>query len=274
MTQLLGQTIAARQAVAGGDICAAYRATLSDGRTVFFKTAAAPANFFAAEAAGLDALRGAGALAVPEVLEVAEDRLVLEWMAPGARTAAFWERLGRGLAELHRATQQSRHGFYRSGYLGRTPQPNPWHPDGATFWADARLGHQRALVRQDGHATPALERAFDAVLARLPALVPSEPACLLHGDLWSGNVLARADEAPVLIDPAVHYSYREADLAMTRLFGGFDARFYAAYDEAWPLDAGWGARHDLFAAYHLLNHLHLFGRSYYDGALRALQRYA
>ncbi|HUP43131.1 MAG TPA: fructosamine kinase family protein, partial [Thermoanaerobaculia bacterium] len=120
-----------------------------------------------------------------------------------------------------------------------------------------------------------LDRLGERLLGRLGDWLdlPEEPACLLHGDLWSGNYLADEAGDPVLIDPAAYYGHREADLAMTELFGSFDSSFYAAYEAEWPLPAGSRDRRELYKLYHRLTHLTLCGRGYRGRCLEILRRF-
>ncbi len=132
------------------------------------------------------------------------------------------------------------------------------------------------LARERGLSDDELDRLGDRLLERLDDWIDlrEEPACLLHGDLWSGNYMADDAGDPVLIDPAAYYGHREADLAMTELFGGFDHTFYEAYEEEWPLPPGSPERREIYKLYHLLNHLNLFGRGYRARCIGILQRFA
>ena len=168
------------------------------------------------------------------------------------------------------------HGFDGDNFIGATPQRNDWDPDGAAFFAEGRLGFQFRLARDMGRLGSEDVRHAERLSLRLSDLLgpcAAEPPSLLHGDLWSGNVHARADGVACLVDPAAYFGFREADLAMTRLFGSFPADFYAAYAEAWPLPAGAEERVGVFNLYHLLNHLNLFGEGYL-GQVRAQLRRA
>jgi fructosamine-3-kinase len=266
--------------VSGGCIHDSRLLELSDGRRVFLKSdASAPQDLFEREAEGLAALAAADAVRVPR--DPLPGRaggvpfLLMEAVPTGRAGEGFWEDFGQRFAALHRATAGERSGFAHDNYLGGTPQPNPWSDDWVDFFRRHRLGHQLALARRRGHATDELTRLGESLLDRLDDLLDAgdEPACLLHGDLWSGNFLADDAGAPVLIDPAAYHGQREADLAMTSLFGGFDGRFYDAYEEVWPLPAGSARRQEIYQLYHLLNHLNLFGGSYLGGCLRILRRY-
>ncbi len=260
--------------------------TLDDGDRWFVKLASVGAlDRFEGEAAGLRALAEPGVLRVParacsgtaQVCEQANGRhpdgghafVAMEAIARGRPVEEAWSRLGRQLAEHHRATRRDRFGFDRDNHCGATPQPNPWTTDGIAFWREHRLGHQLRLAETRGCADAALSRAVRGVMDRLDErLDPAEAACLIHGDLWSGNVLVDAVGGPAVVDPAAYWGHREAELAMAHLFGGFPAAFFAAYDSAWPLAAGAVERREIFVLYHLLNHLNLFGSAYYDRCLR------
>lgn len=221
----------------------------------------------AAEAAGLEALARARAVRVPRTMAVAESAgfafLVLEWIDFGRASDGAEARLGELLARQHRSTSDQ-FGWQRDNTIGSTPQPNAWAQDWLTFFRERRLRHQLELAREARHGGARLQRRGAQLLERLDELleghrpVPS----LLHGDLWGGNWAADERGSPVLFDPAVYFGDREADIAMTRLFGGFGDRFYSAYESAWPLDPGARERTALYNLYHVLNHLNLFGGGY------------
>ena len=248
----------------GSSLNATWRLDVAGVRYFVKVNGAARRSMLEAEAVGLRELAKSGAIRVPSPVATgaAEDAafLVLEWLdlAGGGRDAA----LGRALAALHRATSP-RFGWHRDNTIGTTPQANAWSDDWVAFLRDRRLGPQLALAARDGHGA-ALRRDGERLLAALPALLRGRvPApSLLHGDLWSGNAARLATGEPVIFDPAVYFGDREADLAMTELFGGFGADFYAAYREAWPLDAGYPLRRTLYNLYHVLNHANLFGGGY------------
>jgi fructosamine-3-kinase len=161
-----------------------------------------------------------------------------------------WAALGQMLAKLHRQTGP-RFGWHRDNWIGATPQVNGWRDDWSEFWQECRIRPQLELARKNGFSLP-----------EPPRLKNHQPqASLLHGDLWSGNA-GFIEKGPVIFDPAVYYGDREADIAMTELFGGFPARFYDAYNEAFPLPAGYETRKHFYNLYHLLNHLNIFGAGY------------
>jgi protein-ribulosamine 3-kinase len=261
--------------VRGGDIARAFRIELSDGGTIFYKTA--PGGMFPAEAAGLAALAEPGVIRVPRVVAVARDFLALEHIPPGPPGPAFFPRFGRQLARLHRH-RATHYGFSTDNFIGASPQPNPRAPEGPGAWGawywGQRLHFQLTLATRGGLASGSLTRAVSRLETRLPALLAGsdEAPSLLHGDLWAGNFLVDPAGEPVLIDPAVYYGHREADLAMTLLFGGFPAPFYEAYQQEWPLPPGWRDRVPLYQLYHVLNHLNLFGGGYAHQALQLAER--
>jgi protein-ribulosamine 3-kinase len=265
--------IAREEAVGGGSIGEARRLELADGRRFFLKSLASEQlpGIFAAEAAGLAALAGAGLLRVPRVLAQEEDFLLLELIEVYHPAAGFFEDLGHGLARLHRETRSELFGFTQDNYLGRSRQPNGWSRSWTTFWRDKRLGYQLALPTARGDRE--LQVLGGKLLDRLPQWLDEVkvPPSLLHGDLWAGNYLCGTGNQAVLVDPAVYYGHREAELAMTRLFGGFPPAFYAAYEEEWPLPPGERERGALYELYHLLNHYNLFGPSYRSRCLDILR---
>ncbi len=232
---------------------------------------------FEAEAAGLEAIRRSGTLRAPRPVasgvQGASAWLVLEFIDLARPRAAAATALGRGLAALHR-TQAPSFGWERDNTIGATPQPNAWTADWVEFLRRHRLGFQLELAQKNGLAAQVVVRGR-RLLDGLPAFFHDyRPGpSLLHGDLWGGNWAADREGRPVIFDPAVYFGDREADLAMTELFGRFDEAFYRAYREAWPPDPGYRVRRDLYNVYHLLNHYNLFGAGYaaqVDGVIARL----
>ena len=270
--------MAEQRNLGGGCISAAYRVEAEDGRQFFVKyNRASEAEMFYAEAEGLAEIAAAEAVRCPEpvVWGVAGEQvfLVMEYLPLGGRSdAGTARRLGEGLAAMHGRTRP-RFGWHRDNTIGATPQPNGEMDDWVAFWRERRLGFQLDLAERNGYGGE-LREGGSELLERLPAFftdytpVPS----LLHGDLWSGNWDVTADGEPVIFDPAVYFGDREADIAMTELFGGFPRDFYAAYDASWPRDAGYGVRRDLYNLYHILNHLNLFGMAYLGRARSLIER--
>ena len=228
---------------------------------------------FSAEADGLMALSGAGGR-VPSPFRSGstekEAFLLLEYL--DLLGNGDYAALGRVLAVVH-STRGEQYGWTRNNYIGTTPQVNALSRSWSDFWRDARLAPQLELAGRNGLGGALLKNG-EKLLAALPQLLAGHaPApSLLHGDLWSGNAAFLADRSPVLFDPAVYFGDREADLAMTELFGGFPKEFYAAYREAAPFDRGYAVRKDLYNLYHVLNHANLFGGGYAAQAERMIER--
>ena len=264
------------ESVSGGSVSACLR-WMSYAGPMFIKVAGADRAWaFDAEADGLRALASASAIRVPRVLGagVASNRawLALEWIgfvSPAPRSEA---RLGELLAEQHRTTSAS-FGWHRTNTIGLTEQKNEPDADWARFYAARRLGFQLDIVEAAGHGDRLLDRGR-RLCECVPALlgVHTPVPALLHGDLWAGNHAEDSAGNPVIFDPAVHFGDREADIAMTRLFGGFGASFYGAYEAAWPLDAGAAERVPLYNLYHVLNHFNLFGGAYRRQAEDMIER--
>jgi len=277
ITQITGkpfQPLEPRE-IGGGCINTAVR--LLDGeRTYFVKlNQASKLSMFAAEMEGLHALAESHTLRVPEPLcnGVANGQayLVMEYieMARAGRDSNV--QAGRQLAEMHRTTQAA-FGWHRDNTIGSTPQSNDVCDDWVDFWRDRRLGFQLRLAAQNGYGG-GLQQKGERLLDHLQVLIDHRPQpSLLHGDLWGGNLAYDKAGRPVIFDPAVYYGDREADLAMTELFGGFGNAFYDAYCESWPLDPGYATRKVLYNLYHILNHLNLFGGGYLAQANGMLER--
>jgi protein-ribulosamine 3-kinase len=266
----------ARGRIQGGG-CINTAQVLSDGTHRYFVklNRAELLPMFEAEAMGLEELAATRTLRVPRPLctGVCEGQafLAMDYLDLGGRLEGSEARAGLLLAAMHRVTNDQ-FGWARDNTIGSTPQPNTPDSDWAHFWAEQRLGYQLELAALNGHRG-ALQRSGEALLGRLPALFVRDPLpSLLHGDLWGGNLAYTQDGEPAIFDPAVYFGDREADLAMTELFGGFGSDFYAAYNDVWPLDAGYTVRRDLYNLYHILNHLNLFGSGYLNQAQNLMGR--
>jgi len=261
--------------VGGGSISTALKAILEGAESVFAKISPQSNDMFLKEANGLAELAKARAIRVPRVLFVDEEVLILEYLLPSSPSSKkkFFEEFGRQFAGLHRCTSEA-FGFSEDNYIGSTPQKNLPHTSSwRSFFHTHRLEFQFRLAEKNGYVESRFKALYDRLENRLEDLIPDdgEKPALLHGDLWGGNYLCSEGNTPVLIDPAVYYGHREADLAMTMLFGGFDESFYSAYRETWPLNPGWKERMELYKLYHLLNHLNLFGEGYYGQAMAVMK---
>ena len=260
--------------VGGGCINQASSLRTSAGGCYFLKThTAPPVGMFYREAEGLTALRIPAGPIVPRVFLVSEKFLLLEHLQPAPRREDFWVIYGGQLARLHRQ-RGARFGFSTDNYLGSSPQLNGWMENGVDFYRERRLLPQIQRAEEWGLLTAADLHQCDEVLAQLENLIPEQPAVLIHGDLWSGNLTTDSAGSPALIDPAVYYGWAEADLAMTDLFGRYPDLFYQAYLGVNPLPSGYRERFPLYNLYHLINHLNLFGRSYLSSVREILNRFA
>jgi fructosamine-3-kinase len=259
--------------VSGGDICTASRLTLDDGACLFTKTwpgSDPPPGFFAAEAAGLRWLAEAGAVPVPDVVVALDGLLALEWIEPGAPTAAAARRFGRELAALHRAGAPA-FGAEWPGYIGALPQDNTPHPGPWWQWFAARRLEPHLRTSVDRGVLASGDAALvNRVLSRIEEYGGDEPPTRIHGDLWPGNLLWSSDRV-WLIDPAAHGGHRETDLATLALFGGppWWEEIMSGYEEERPLAPGWQARVPVHQLHLLLVHTTLFGAAYRDAVVRA-----
>lgn len=250
----------------------AWRIELHGGVTLFAKTGRdIPADLYATEERGLLAIAATETIATPRVLVCSSDYLILEWLG-GERSQAYWHILGEQLAALH-GCQADTFGFTEDNYCGMTRQPNPRMRDGYAFFADARLRHQTRLALDAGYLDTGDNERLETIIRRLPEWIPAQPPALIHGDLWAGNVACTGSGGPALIDPAAHYGWHEAELAMTTLFGGFAPAFYDAYLESSGANRDWRERASLYNLYHLLNHLNLFGTGYLADVRDVLKRF-
>ncbi len=261
--------------IGGGDINQAFRLEGRNGASYFVKLNDAGKHaMFAAEQAGLERLAASKAIRVPQPVACGVSGplafLVLEYLNLGGSGNA--RRLGEQLAALHR-TSAPQFGFELDNTIGSTPQPNGWMHEWIAFLHERRLGYQLQLAKEKGH-DGRLQDLGARLLESLPVFFAgyTPRPSLLHGDLWGGNHSYLSDGTPVIFDPAPYFGDREADLAMTELFGGFDARFYAAYNATWPLDPGYTTRTTLYNLYHILNHANLFGGGYARQAEGMMQR--
>lgn len=271
-------TIDSIRAISGGSINNAFKISFAVGEW-FMKTNSASRypGMFESEAKGLKLLLDSGLKRVPEVIGLDEADgdafLFMQWLEPAGRKKDYWEEAGSALAKLHKVTQKY-YGLDHDNYIGSLPQKNNITENGTEFMINMRYD---PLVRMavdnkllDAHTIELVNRVYK----NLDSIMPDETSALLHGDLWSGNIITGPDGYVWFIDPAVYYGYRETDLAMTKLFGGFDISFYSAYNDEFPLGAGWEQRVDLFQLYPLLVHLVLFGTGYRGEVLSILKKYA
>ena len=273
----LGSTVRESRRVHGGDVANAYRVDLDDGRQVFAKTHhRPPAGFFSTEANGLSWLAVAGTVDVPAVLALSDEApafLALPWIDRGVAGTHTDGDLGRDLAALHRSGAPS-FGREDRRTTGSRGLPNEPAATWSEFYASSRLLPLARLAHDGGALDGSTIRRLETLAERLDRIGgPDEPPARLHGDLWAGNRLVGAGGRNWLVDPAAHGGHREFDLAMMRLFGGFDSSCFAVYDEVFPLADGWADRVALHQIAPLVVHAIKFGGSYADSAAAAILRY-
>ncbi len=275
VTEACNIDISRYEIVHGGDINHAFCLYGSD-KKYFLKIneASLYPQMFEREAGGLNVLRNSCSLRVPEVIScgVAESQqyLLLEWIDKEAASPDSWEQFGRGLAQLHQQKQDA-FGWQHDNYIGRLPQRNTFCRTWSEFYTLCRIMPLAEILFNDGAFTADDLMIADVFCNRLPDLFPDEEPSLLHGDLWGGNFLFATGGAATLIDPAVYCGHREMDIGMTKLFGGFDSKFYDAYNEAYPVEKGWEQRLRFTQAYPLLVHAVLFGGHYVRAATDAMR---
>jgi protein-ribulosamine 3-kinase len=275
LEEIIGESISSESTVGGGSIADSRIITTHSGKKLFLKQGFSN-NMFANEANGLKELERANVIRIPHVIAVGKEYLILEHIEQGPRKQNFFKDFGHRFALLHQVNSE-KFGFFENNFIGSTPQKNT--PEGkeandwSAFYWNKRLMFQFKLAESNGFANKQLRTLF-ADLENIYAQIihgSEEPPALLHGDLWSGNYLSDESGNPVLIDPAVYYGHREADLAMTKLFGGFSSSFYETYNKAFPLKEGFEKREPLYLLYHVLNHMNLFGEIYRSQAVRLLE---
>jgi len=276
---ILRSKIIDMHSLSGGCISDAYKISMENSASYFLKyNFSAGSDMFIKEAHGLKELEKPGVIKIPKVIEFDKDFILLELINGSGKSKNFSEDFGRKFAMLHKFNNES-YGFYEDNYIGSNPQINIPEKDEAKNWAhfyfNKRILYQFHLAEKSGNSTSELRNAISQLENKIESIVThnGEKPSLLHGDLWGGNYMVDENGLACLIDPAVYYGNREADLAMTKIFGGFDSRFYKAYNEEYPLPDGYNYRENIYKLYHILNHLNLFGSGYYSQALSLIKYY-
>ena len=275
LNEILNENVRLQSSIGGGSIANSQIVETESGKKHFLKSYGSNTEILKNEANGLCELAKSGVVRIPKVIAITDNFLLLEFIQTGRRGNDFSKTFGKQLAQLHKTTSD-KFGFYENNFIGSNPQLNI---SDETSWIDffwnKRLLFQFKLAEQNGYSNSDFRTLFYKLEKQLTSIIGSseEPPTLLHGDLWSGNFMVDENGNPVLIDPAVYFGNREADLAMTKMFGGFDSEFYFAYNEEYPLPDEWEYRVHLYMLYHVLNHLNLFGTGYYSQAISIIRGY-
>ena len=260
------------EAIGGGDICEVFLITGSKKENFILKLIDATGipDIFPKEMKGLITLKETGCIDIPAPVATGEHNgnsyLLLEYRAKGKAPGDFWEKFGEQMACLHKNIHEN-FGFSEDNYIGSLLQKNTWTTDASGFYINQRLKPQLELATQ--YELNISEDFFENIAEN----IPDEPPSLIHGDLWDGNFLINAEGNPCLFDPAVAYAPREMDLAMMKLFSGFDRKLFDVYNEVFPLERGFEERLPLWQLYYLLIHLNIFGKGYRNQVVNIIKKY-
>lgn len=275
----LNSKILTKKPISGGCISDSSIIQTISGEKYFLKiNNHVPADMFAKEANGLKEIEKTKSIRVPLVKLAQDNFILMECIEANFKIKSFFEDFGTEFAKMH-SYSGSCFGFYEDNYIGSTIQKNIPNEeerlDWAKFYFNKRLLFQFKLAEKNGYADSDLRKYFNRLESMIEKILVAESGkpVLLHGDLWAGNYIADENGRACLIDPAVYYGNREADLAMTKLFGGFKKEFYYSYNEFYPLNDGYDYRENIYKLYHVFNHLNLFGSGYYQQALALIKFY-
>ncbi len=261
----------------GGCINNALKLNTSEGDYFLKWQSGIPEDMFQKEADGLNLLRSTGVVKVPEVLGYGKldgkHYLLMENIESAPPKGDYWKDFGISLAKMHRQNTQNSYGLDQDNYIGKLPQPNDSDDYWITFFIENRLEFQLKLAVQNRLVDSSFVNRYRKFYDQLPDLLPVDQPALLHGDMWSGNVMVGNDGRVCLIDPAVYYGHREIELAFTQMFGGFGYDFYSSYQEVYPLETGFEERVDIYNIYPHMVHVNLFGASYLGGVESVLRKY-
>lgn len=261
----------------GGCINNAITLTTNEGDFFLKWQSGIPEDMFQKEAEGLKLLADAGSVKIPDMIAYGKMEgkyyLLMENIESAPPSNNYWEHFGEALADMHQNNTAEKYGLSHDNYIGKLPQPNDFHENWIDFFIEHRLEYQLKLAIQNGLVSTGLIERYRNFYELLPGLLPVDKPALLHGDMWSGNVMVGENGKVCLIDPAVYYGHREIELAFTQMFGGFSYDFYDAYASAYPLDPGFDERVAIYNIYPHMVHVNLFGRSYLNGVESVLRRY-
>lgn len=233
-------------------------------------------NMFKEEANGLALLAKNSSFDIPAVYKYSDNPdlsfIIMEFIESAKRNNDYWDNFGKNLAQMHQATINF-YGLESNNYIGLLPQINTPNTSFIDFWITKRLDYQLKLAVNSEAISKEYIKKFEQFYYKLENLVPIEPPSFIHGDLWAGNFMTDTKGEAVIIDPAVYYGHRECDIAMSKLFGGFDKQFYIAYHSEMPMEKNWEQRIAIWNIYPLLVHVNLFGASYFSSIEQVLKKY-
>jgi len=262
--------------ISGGGINTAYQIKTADQSYFIKLNQPHLLAMFEAEARGMEEMRTLNCVRIPEVICYGQadnySYIVLEYIELGNLKGQAARLLGQQLAQMHQHTQAF-YGWHIDNTIGSTTQLNHREHNWHSFWQQHRLGAQLKLAAKNGFSGR-LQDKGQQLLSNLSVFFEgyTPTPALLHGDLWGGNAATDPQGNPVIFDPACYYGDREADIAMTELFGGFDPDFFAAYQAEYPLDPGYQIRKTLYNLYHIINHVNLFGGGYLGQAENMIEQ--
>lgn len=276
LEEILNEKVITNSFVGGGSIADSQKIKTSSGKEFFVKSySQSKSNILKNEVNGLKEIQKSKTVKTPQIIYYDDDILILNFIKPGRKNKNFSELFGIQLAAMHRL-KSDKFGFYENNYIGSNPQINlPLYSNWTDFYWENRLFYQFKLAEKNNYINSDFRKLFNQFESIYRKIIEGteEKPSLIHGDLWGGNYLVDEFGDPVLIDPAVYYGHREAELGMTILFGGFDSDFYSSYNEAYPLSDGWKERLDIYKLYHIMNHLNLFGTGYLNQTLSIIKSY-
>ncbi|MAT58825.1 MAG: fructosamine kinase [Ignavibacteriae bacterium] len=276
LEETLNEKVTSNSFLGGGSIADSQKIRTSSGKEYFVKSySQSKSNILKNEVNGLIEIQKSKSIRTPQIIYYDDNILILEFIKSGRKNKNFSELFGIQLTEMHRL-KSDKFGFNENNYIGSNHQINlPLYSNWTDFYWENRLLYQFKLAEKHGYVNSDFRKLFnqfESVYRNIIEGTEEEPS-LIHGDLWGGNYLVDESGNPVLIDPAVYYGHREAELGMTILFGGFDSEFYSSYNEAYPLFDGWKERLDIYKLYHVMNHLNLFGTGYLNQTLSIIKSY-
>ncbi|MFD1820015.1 Fructosamine-3-kinase [Pseudarcicella hirudinis] len=260
----------------GGNFNLAVRVKVKEGDFFIKWNQGGLNDMFESEANSLQLLRETNTVHIPAVINHGrngeKEYLMIEFVSAGFQQENYWEDFGQKLALLHRNSNEQ-FGLHFNNYIGALRQSNEWMENGVAFFIEKRLKIQVELALYDRKITPEIAKKFEKLFEEIPNLIPNEKPALIHGDLWSGNVMTDSKGLVALVDPAAYYGLREAELAFTTMFGGFETTFYEAYHEVYPIAKGYSQRIPIYNLYPLMVHVNLFGGGYLDAVEKILKKF-